>query len=469
MGFLNDAFKKLQDVSLEEIKKSTSGKKGKNNTTTNNDDDDDDEEPAAPDNVLVFSGRSSISDLSSLTTGLTMAEVFHYGCNANRWEKAVVATDSLVNAVNGFDPDGVDIVCVGGIKKGLEGAFAFDMDDEAIETFNNIVDTTAIEEKITARDPGGPCPLGTALEAVLHKALHEDSAEKQKRQCSVLVLTAGKPDDPELLEEALRKASQTVADRGGVEACPLSVSFVQIGKDEEAEAYLRYLDKKMVGYSGDTDEKVDIVDTMGFQELKKTVDFIGEEREKQQGKQALGAVAGTALGAIAGAAIGLGSLYLASHQNGKKRAGSGTWAGKWKCFYGNDEIATLTVKDDSRGNLTIKGLRDTLHGTYGGGDAGSEGFFIRFRSPSGDPVEGTLVDDAETPALTWSDGTRWEAVNQPHWAGALGVAAAGAAAAGFAGYAIQKRFFAKVETKEACDYVLVLDRSRKMQLTDGSV
>ena len=68
---------------------------------------------------------------------------------------AVVAADTLVNAVKRFDPDGLDIVCVGGVKKGLEGAF--DLDFDSIETFSNIVDTDDLEEKITARDPGGPC------------------------------------------------------------------------------------------------------------------------------------------------------------------------------------------------------------------------------------------------------------------------------------------------------------------------
>ena len=96
----------------------------------------------------------------------------------------------------------------------------------------------------------------------------------------------------------------------------------------------------------------------------------------------------------------------------------------------------------------------------------ADDFFIRFTEPSGEVVEGTF--DAENFVLNWSDGTSWEALDPySNWAGYLGAATAGATVLGTTGYAIDKKFFRKVGDAETCDYVLILDRSVKMAITDG--
>lgn len=437
MGFLDKAFQKLQvgeGKALDEVNKNEKNPGGNRVSFLNS----------------SITSRSSSSSIISMT----MADVMHYGSHATRWQKAVMAIDSIVGEVTNFDPDGVDIVCVGGES--------LDTESHGITWHRNVKDTQGLEDKITAIFPGGPCPLGRALDEVLKEALQKDVA---KNPCSVLVLTAGRPDDPDLLEKALSGASQMVADRGGVTACPLSVTFIQIGNDEEASEYLKYLDKKMVGICDETGEKIDIVDTMPFSELDETMNNMKEyEQEKQKGKK------GAILGAVAGAAIGVGGMYLYSQQKAKKRMKSGSWGGKWKCLYEGEEIATLTVKDDGKGSLTIDGLQDTMRGRYLDDDQGaavdSEDFFIQFTEPSGEIVKGSF--DATKFVLNWSDGTEWEALNRTNWAGYMGAATAGAAAVGATGYAIDKKFFRKVGDEDQCDYILVVDRSDKMEPTDDN-
>ena len=268
---------------------------------------------------------------------------------------------------------------------------------------------------------------------------------------------------------------------------PLSVTFIQIGNDDEASKYLRYLDKKMVGFcsnnnNNDDDDdddddnsnsnsndnnsnrKVDIVDTMSYEEIKDTMDQMKEHNKEVKKSQSNGKN-GAIFGAVAGAAIGVGGMYLHSKQKAKKRVTSGSWQGKWKCFYEDEEITTLSVKDDKQGNLQIDGFQDTLTGVYGDdNEDGNEEFFIRFTDPTGEVVEGTFHEKLFV--LNWSDGTRWEALNKTNWAGYVGAATAGAAAIGATGYMVDKKFFNKINQEDNCDYIIVVDRSANMATTD---
>mmetsp|Transcript_24028 Transcript_24028/g.51091 ORF Transcript_24028/g.51091 Transcript_24028/m.51091 type:complete len:436 (+) Transcript_24028:112-1419(+) len=435
MGFLSNAFQKLQ----AEAEKALVAKLNIN------------------DNGGNAREKSSSSTTTSSTKNLTMSEILHYESDATRWEKTVVATNFIMEEVAKSDPDGVDVVCVGGSGGG---------DDNGVEWHRNLHDAEGLEETIASKDPSGPCMLGNALENVLNEALEEK--DLSKIPCSVLVLTAGGPDDPEVLEEALKSAAQKVSDRGGVKACPLSVTFVQIGSDETASEYLKYLDEKMVGVCDETGKTIDIVDTLDMIELKQSIDNMNSytdqaEREKNNGTN------GAILGAMAGAAIGIGGMYLYGQQKAKKRVKSGSWGGQWKCFYGEEFITTLTVGDDGEGNLTIDGLEETMSGSYlrdeDGAVVDDEDLFFEFREPDGELVKGSF--DAEHFFLNWTDGTRWEALNPPTgWAGYTGAAVAGAAAVGSAGFAIDKKFFKKVSSEDDCDYVVVVDRSEAMGMAD---
>merc|ERR1711920_834699 len=120
----------------------------------------------------------------------------------------------------------------------------------------------------------------------------------------------------------------------------MSVTFVQIGNDPDANDYLQYLDKKMTARSAGSDSKVDIVDTMTFADIKTTMDAMAEAAAEEKKKSDPSGATGAIVGTLAGAAIGVGGMYLANKHKAKKRMKSGSWEGKWKCFYDDEEIAT---------------------------------------------------------------------------------------------------------------------------------
>jgi hypothetical protein len=353
-----------------------------------------------------------------------------------RWEKAVAGLNGIVASVSKIDPDGVDVVCFPG--SGGEGGTNYDV-------FRNIKDCKGLEGLVTAVDPKGDCQMGCALDFVLKEAFERGF---EARPCSILVLTAGRPDDHEELSQKLAEAATKVKN-----SKDLTITFVQVGDDEWAEKYLNHLDTELTTTSADG-EVIDIVDTIKDEDVKKA---IGEIKENKGGTGAL-------VGALAGAALGVGGMYLMNKMNAKKRTAG--WNGKWRATFEGDEIAVLQVKDDMNGNLEITGWPDegTSKGAYAENEDG--GFNIQHSTPDvEEAVIGTVEDEHN---ISWEDGTKWEEVppDGGHWTEYAGAAAAGAAAAGATGYLLDKKFFNKASKKVPSDYVIVLDRSAMMAIPD---
>jgi hypothetical protein len=184
-----------------------------------------------------------------------------------------------------------------------------------------------------------------------------------------------------------------------------------------------------------------------------------EKEAKQKG------ITGAILGGVAGAAIGIGGMYLS--KKNKKADENGSWGGSWKCLQEDDVVATLEVRDDGKGNLSIDGFPydEPISGRYRGGPGAVT---ITVAEPEG-KVEGTPEDASDNCVLEFDDGTRWVRdfpKSKNGWAGYLGAVAVGAAALCATGYAIDKKFFRKVGDNEKSDYVLVLDRSAAMDPTN---
>merc|ERR1712194_674565 len=201
-------------------------------------------------------------------------------------------------------------------------------------------------------------------------------------------------------------------------------------------------------------ETFDLVDTIKSADIDAAMKEI--KGTKSSGKN------GAIFGAFAGAALGVGGMYIYNKHQAKKRTAG--WGGKWQ------------VTDDGAGNLVIDGLPsgDTTTGAYSvpseDEDMEDEEFeyTIEFKDPSGDfSVEGTVEDEH---AITWSDGTRWQEMDQDgakmaHYAAA---AAGGAAAVGATGYLLDKQFFNKASKGDQCDYIILMDRSAQMNIVDSS-
>lgn len=353
-----------------------------------------------------------------------------------RWEKAVIGMNAMVSEVSKFDPDGVDVVCFPG--SGGEGGYEHDI-------YRNIKDISGLEALVTAREPQGPCKMGQAMDVVLKEAFSKDSS------CSILVLTAGRPDDHEQLSKSLEDAAKKVNKNKDI-----TVTFVQVGDDEWATKYLKYLDDRST--TNDAGEEVDIVDAIKDEDIKKAV------KEMKEGKSSSGAT-GAIAGAFAGAAMGVGGMYLVNNINAKKRTKG--WNGKWRALYDGEEIAVLKVKDDMDGCLEIKGWPDNCEsfGNYAEDTQG--GYNIQHSSPDypEDIVIGTIEDEH---TIAWDDGTRWEEVppKGKSWLAYSGAAVAGAVVGGATGYLLEKKFFNKASKKAKNDYVIVLDRSQMMAVPD---
>jgi len=302
--------------------------------------------------------------------------------------------------------------------------------------------------------------MGAAMNEAIDDAFDKDLT---KCPCAIMVMTAGRPDDADELNTALMKAVTRLADT--CDTMPLSVTFIQIGTDPRADEYLQKLDGAIQADCAATGETFDMVDTIKHAEIDAAMKEI--KGTKSSGKN------GALIGAFAGAALGVGGMYIYNKQQAKKRTKG--WGGKWAVTYDGEDICTLEITDDEVGNLGIQGFPsgDATTGTYSvPSDEENEDeefeYTIEFKDPSGDyTVEGTVEDEH---AITWSDGTRWDEMDQDgakmsHYAAA---AAGGAAAVGATGYLLDKKFFTKASKGDQCDYIILMDRSAQMNIVDSS-
>jgi len=366
------------------------------------------------------------------------------GPSPTRWEKAVIGLDKIVAQVVKVDPDGVDIVCFGG--------------NEDADWYRNVKNTKKLEEMVNDKRPSGPCTMGAAMEEALKDAFDKDLTA---RPVSILVLTACMPTDADELVTELMKTVTRLADT--CETCPLSVTFVQIGKDERVEKLFQKLDGRIQATCAANAETFDLVDTIKDEEIQAAMAEV--KGSKSSGKN------GALIGAFVGAAAGVGGMYVYNKHQAKKRTAG--WGGKWQVTYEGEEISILNVTDDQAGNLTIEGFPsgEPTTGTYSiptEEEQQDEDFeyTITFKDPSGDyEIEGTIEDEH---AITWSDGTRWDEMQQDgeHWTKYAAAAAGGAALTGATGYLLDKKFFNKASKADQCDYIILMDRSENMLKVD---
>jgi len=393
--------------------------------------------------------ESSIASKSTSSSTKTREAVSSNNQQSTRYEKAVIGLDNIFNTVVKVDPDGIDIVCFGG--------------EEEAEWYRNVKNTKGLEEIVNSKRPSGACTMGAAMEEAIQDVF--DNKNLTQRPVSILVLTAGKPDDADELDATLKKTVTRIADT--CETCPLSVTFVQIGNDQKADEYLHHLDNNMTAECAANGEIFDLVDTIKDEEIQAAMAEIKGAKKSNNGKN------GALIGAFAGAAMGVGGMYIYNKQQAKKPTKG--WGGKWQVTYEGDEICILNVTDDEEGNLVINGFPsgETTNGTYSvapdeqKGDEDSE-YFISFKDPQGEwEVEGTTEDEH---AITWSDGTRWDEMKQDgaHWTKYAAAATGGAAVAGATGYLLDKKFFNRASKKDQCDYIILMDRSAKMAVIDDN-
>jgi hypothetical protein len=279
--------------------------------------------------------------------------------------------------------------------------------------------------------------------------------------CSMLVFTAGKPEDAEGVTALIQERASQVENNE-----QLSVTFVHVGDDPDAEAFLAELDGlEVTGASGDP---IDIVDTVKDEDIKSAMEELKDPTFMESGGM------GALMGAFAGMAVGAAGYYAYNKMQAKKRTEG--WNGTWevKTQPNNESTGvTLTVADDGEGNLTVEGYPEEGEEQIAGNPSPTatysqddDNFTITRQGADGAFIPGNVVDEH---MIEWQDDTVWdevppEGVNWMHMALAAG---AGAAAGGATGYLLQKKFFNKANNKEPANYVILMDRSESMTVMDG--
>merc|ERR1712172_83651 len=224
-----------------------------------------------------------------------------------------------------------------------------------------------------------------------------------KTPAAILVLTGNVPDDADELVSTLSSTVTRLAET--CETMPLSVTFVQLGNDENVESFFSRLDGKMQATCAANGETFDLVDTIKDEEIQAAMAEV--KGTESSGKN------GALIGAFAGAALGVGGMYLYNKQQAKQRTKG--WGGKWQVTYEGEEISILNVTDDEQGNLNIEGFPsgEPTTGVYSvlteeeQADEEIE-YTIIFKDPSGDyEIEGTVETNTPSRGAMAPDGTRW--------------------------------------------------------------
>lgn len=161
---------------------------------------------------------------------------------ATRWKAAQEATLGLAAKISELDADGITF-------------YAFNSQYKRHEN----VTAASVANLWNEHEPNG----GTQLAAVLTHAFDSYFARRSAGTAkpngeTILVVTDGQPEDGNAVRTAIVAATNKMTRDE-----ELSVSFIQVGKDREATAFLSHLDNELKGAGA----KYDIVDAMSIEEM----------------------------------------------------------------------------------------------------------------------------------------------------------------------------------------------------------
>jgi vWA found in TerF C terminus len=162
---------------------------------------------------------------------------------SSRWQIMQESALALAHKCEELDPDGITFYLFSGKFKRYDNVTAAKV-------------TTIFQEN----DPSGR----TDLASVLKDALDNYFQRKSKGQSAangemILVVTDGEPDDRKAVVKVIIDATQKL-DRDE----ELAISFVQVGTDATATAFLKILDDDL----GKAGAKFDIVDTITMDDME---------------------------------------------------------------------------------------------------------------------------------------------------------------------------------------------------------
>lgn len=160
-----------------------------------------------------------------------------------RWEAAQESTLAIANRVNEYDPDGITVIPF----------------STSYKVYDNTTPST-VKNIFQENEPMGGTVLSAPLEHVFKTYLTQKAANKTKANGSLcIVVTDGEPSDQGDTAKAIVNFTKKLDSRE-----EFGISFLQVGKDAQAAAFLKRLDDNLQSEGS----KFDIVDTKTFDELE---------------------------------------------------------------------------------------------------------------------------------------------------------------------------------------------------------
>jgi uncharacterized protein with von Willebrand factor type A (vWA) domain len=157
----------------------------------------------------------------------------------SRWYYAKESTLALARKCEQFDPDGITVYAFSGRFRRYENVTASRVDQIFME--NDPIGTTNL--------------AGVLQDAINHYFQHRSTSQAGE---TILVVTDGEPDDRKAVIEVIIQATQKM-ERDE----ELAISFIQVGNDAGATAFLKALDDQLEGVGA----KFDICDTITLDDM----------------------------------------------------------------------------------------------------------------------------------------------------------------------------------------------------------
>jgi uncharacterized protein with von Willebrand factor type A (vWA) domain len=157
----------------------------------------------------------------------------------SRWYYAKESTLALARKCEQLDPDGITVYAFSG----------------RFRRYDNVT-ASRVEQIFMENDPIGTTNLaGVLQDAINHHFQHRSTSQAGE---TILVVTDGEPDDRKAVIEVIIQATQKM-ERDE----ELAISFIQVGNDAGATAFLKALDDQLEGVGA----KFDICDTITFDDM----------------------------------------------------------------------------------------------------------------------------------------------------------------------------------------------------------
>jgi uncharacterized protein with von Willebrand factor type A (vWA) domain len=161
----------------------------------------------------------------------------------SRWAMIQESTLAIARKIEQLDPDGITVYLFSGRFK----------------RYDNVT-SSKVEQIFLENDPMGTTDLANVLRDALDQYFRRKASGQAKPNGeTILIITDGEPDDRRAVMEVIVNATQKM-DRDE----ELALSFLQIGSDPQASAFLKALDDQLQ----EVGAKFDICDTLTIDEIQ---------------------------------------------------------------------------------------------------------------------------------------------------------------------------------------------------------